>query len=188
MKKIEIKEFSAETIRNISKIDEDITLIIHAEYDNILKTFIGFECISNLFGLFLGEYVYKNISFKPLLHITTLQQFTFNNGLENSSQYEFINKQNTLQKLRLKGIDLSYTNKNISLDNLYIYRTIKNENLLSEKFPNLMKFTLHGDTKRVDFDFIIKLENIEEISINYNSHLTSFPKMKNPEKIKSITL
>jgi hypothetical protein len=188
MKRIEIKEFSAETMRNVSKINEDIVLIIHGEYDNILKIFIGFECINDLFGLFLGEYVYKNISFKPLLHITTLRQFIFNNGLENNSQYEFINDQNLLQKLRLKKIDLSYINKNISLTDLYVHRTIKNENLLSEKFPDLIKFTLHGDTKRIDFDFIRKLENIEEISINYNSHLTSFPKMENPEKIKSITL
>jgi hypothetical protein len=188
MEVVKISDCSLETIEKISKTQKDIFLEIHPEYDNVLKEFIGFECINNLTGLKLGSYVGKNVDMKSIFHIDTLMDIWFENGLNNKSQYEFINKQKKLKKMFIKNIDLKFCTINENLEELRIKSTIKNESLLHELFPKLIKFKLHGDSRRTNHEFIQKLENIEEIELSYNSHLYTFPEMKNKEIVKSIRL
>lgn len=154
-----------------------------------LETLDGLSDLTNLVDLTLGMYVKGNVSFEPIKYIKTLRQFNFvGNGLEHKSQYEFVNQQLHLEKLHIKKLDLSLLVDMPSLIDLRIHSTLKNEHLLVERFPNLKKFHLHGESRRQDHSFICNLPNVENITINYNGYLTTFPKMKSPEKVKSICM
>lgn len=143
----------------------------------------------NLETLLLGMYVKRNISFAPIMHIKTLHEFKFTEGaLAHKTQYDFINQQNFIEKLHVNKMDVSLMDKRESLTDIRIFRTLKNEHLLADKFPNIKKFDLHGDSQRQDFSFIENLQNIEDITINYNKHLTKFPQLKNPTKVKRICM
>lgn len=93
-----------------------------------------------------------------------------------------------MRRLRLKSLDLDLINKKEVLDDLYVQSVLKSEQLLLDKFPNLIKLHLHGLSRMTNHSFIEPLKNLEVVSINYNSHLTSFPQLKNPSKVKSISM
>ena len=170
-------------IPNIQHLD------ISPDYEKRLETLKELSCLTNLIELKLGMYVKGNVSFEPIKHIKSLISFNFDDrGLEHKSQYEFINQQQQLEKLQVKTLDLSIISGKFSLKELRIHSTLKNENLLAERFPKLKKFHLHGDRSRKEHSFIQNLSEIEDITINYNSYLTSFPAMKAPEKVKRICM
>lgn len=141
----------------------------------------------NLMSLKLGLYVKKNTPFKSLTS-TQLEELQFQEGLGHKSQYLFLNQQHHLRRLRLKSLDLDLINKKEVLDDLYVQSVLKSEQLLLDKFPNLIKLHLHGLSRMTNHSFIEPLQNLEVVSINYNSHLTSFPQLKNPSKVKSISM
>jgi hypothetical protein len=147
------------------------------------------SCLTNLIELGLGMYVKGNVSFEPIKHVKSLRGFRFDHhGLEHKTQYEFINQQQQLEKLQVKTLDLSTISDKRSLKELRIHSTLKNESLLAERFPKLKKIHLQGDSRKQDHSFIQNLSEIEDITINYNSYLTSFPTMKVPEKVKRICM
>jgi hypothetical protein len=180
------KNIRADLLRLIPNVKH---LIISPEYESRLETIDELSEFSELLTLKLGMYVKNTISLKPLSKIKKLREFDFDDqGLENKSQYEFINNQVDLCKLHVKKLDFSLLSVNHAMKDLKVFRTMKNEQLLAEKYPNLVSFYLHADSQRTDFSFIQNFSEVEDVTINYNSHLTTFPVMKNPEKIKSICM
>ncbi|MES1181203.1 MAG: hypothetical protein ABUL44_00255, partial [Flavobacterium sp.] len=162
-------------------------LLIHPSYKvqleniDILK---GFNILESL--ELTGDYTKKNQSFKPIEHIESLIQFTFVKGLTN--QYKFLNQQEKLEKLYVGNIDLGLVIKKEQLHTLRVDNTLKSENLMSEKFPNLKNLHLHGCSRLTHHTFLTGLTKIECLNVSYNSHITEFPKMANPELIKTIEM
>jgi len=169
------KGISVELLQLIPNIQR---LNISPDYENRLETLNGLSGLTNLIELAFGMYVKGNVSFEPIGHINTLLEFDFGDqGLESKPQYEFINKQRLLKKLHANKLDLSILLAKSSLRELRIHSTLKNENLLAEKFPNLKKFHLHGDKHRQNHSFIQNLLELENIEINYchvNFEMTVF--------------
>ncbi|MFJ1472778.1 hypothetical protein ACILE9_00770 [Capnocytophaga cynodegmi] len=155
-------------------------------YDNSLQNLNELTNF-DLKSLRLGQSTKKTISFKSISS-KKLEFLEFLEGLGNKSQHDFVNLQTNLQKLHLKSLDLSLIKKNEKLTELYIHSSLKSETLLGEKFPHLRKLSLFALSKLTTHSFITNLENLENVNISYNSHLVSFPKLKNPEKIKSIEM
>lgn len=170
----------------LKKIPNAQHIVLSPNYGDEINN-IDFLQEMNLKSLNLGLYVKKNTSFKALTS-TQLQELQFQEGLGHKSQYLFLNQQHHLCKLSLKSLDLSLIERKELLDDLYVQSVLKSEHLLLEKFPNLTKLHLHGLSRMVDHSFIETLDNLEVVNINYNSHLTSFPKIKNPSKIKRISM
>ena len=164
-------------------------LALSPDWESPLDNLEGLAEIKKLISLSLGLYVKENISFEPISHIKMLQEFEFlHKGLVNKKQYDFINQQSQLEILHVRTLDLSLIATIQTLTELRIHSTVKNENLLVDKFPKLRKFHLHGDSRRKDHSFIENLLNIEDITINYNAYLSSFPNVKSPEIVKRICM
>lgn len=159
---------------------------VSPNYENPLESLTELANF-DLKSLKLGQFVKKTLSFKPISAIN-IENFEFLEGLGNKSQHDFINSQQNLKKLHLKSLDLALVAPNLHLTDLYIHSTLKSENLLSEKFPNLERLHLHGLSKLVSHSFIESLEHLTSVNISYNSHLESFPKLKKPEKITQIMM
>lgn len=155
-------------------------------YDNSLQNLNELTNF-DLKSLRLGQSTKKTISFKSISS-KKLEFLEFLEGLGNKSQHDFVNLQTNLQKLHLKSLDLSLIKKNEKLTELYIHSSLKSETLLGEKFPHLRNLSLFALSKLTTHSFITNLENLENVNISYNSHLVSFPKLKNPKKIKSIEM
>ncbi len=177
------------SIRLLELIPRIQKLNISPSDRNPLKGLETLSVLNNLLELSFGSHVKNNVSFEPIKSIKTLRMFDFyDNGLEHKTQYEFINQQSRLEKLQVKKLDLALLVDMPSLSHLRVHRTLRNEYLLGERFPNLKIFHLHGDSKREDFSFLEKLSNIEDITINYNKHLTVFPEIQNPERVRRICM
>ncbi|MFK8275759.1 hypothetical protein ACI76Y_08770 [Capnocytophaga cynodegmi] len=155
-------------------------------YDNPLESLNELTNL-DLKSLRLGQSTKKTISFKSISS-KKLEFLEFLEGLGNKSQHDFVNLQTNLQKLHLKSLDLSLIKKNEKLTELYIHSSLKSEALLGEKFPHLRNLSLFALSKLTTHSFITDLEDLENVNISYNSHLVNFPKLKNPEKIKSIEM
>lgn len=163
-------------------------IILNPDYALELTDLSILSASKQLKSLSLGDYVKKTISFEPIQDCTKLEFFTFNVGLNNKNQYDFVGAQTKLKELWVNNIDLYLTHKNDKLKVLRINNVIKSEDLLVKKYPNLKRLHLHNCRKLTDHSFIENLENLEEINISYNSHLVSFPNLKNPDAVKSIEM
>ncbi|WP_300670680.1 hypothetical protein [Soonwooa sp.] len=164
-------------------------LLIHPSFEVQLENIDFLKNFKNLISLELsGDYTKKSLSFKPIEHVDTLVQFTFVRGLVNSNQYKFLNQQKKLEKLRIANIDLDLVTTNENLETLRVESVLKSENLISEKFPSLENLHLHSCSRLTNHNFLESFEKIERINISYNSHITEFPKMLNPELVKTIEM
>lgn len=170
----------------ISNIDK---LLIHSSYEVPLKNIEFLKDFKSLTSLELtGDCDKKTLSFRPIEHIDTLIHFTFVRGLTNTNQYKFLNQQQKLESLEVGNIDIGLVTKNQQLKTLRVNSVFKSENLISEKFPNLIDLHLHGCSRLTNHTFISRLKKIESINISYNRHITEFPKIINPELVKTIEM
>jgi hypothetical protein len=135
---------------------------------------------------FFGGLTNKNLSFKPIEHIESLSQFAFENGL--TKQYNFVNQQKGLEKLQANIIDLTLITVKEQLNTLRVESTLKAENLMPEKFPNLTNLHLHACSRLSNHTFLSGLKKIESINIGYNSKITQFPSIENPELVTTIEM
>ncbi len=190
-KKIKLNIFLNEFLpvdiwKYISNIDK---LLIHPSYEVQLESIEFLNDFKHLTSLELtGDYTKKSLSFKPIEHIETLIQFTFDRGLTNTNQYKFLNQQRKLEKLCVGNIDLELVTENEQLQTLRVNNILKSENLMSEKFPSLTNLHLHGCSRLTHHTFLSKLTKIESLNVSYNSHITEFPKIENPELVKTIEM
>ncbi len=163
----------------------DVTLF--ADYDFDIKNLDFLEKFNNLKVLNITSLDRQKISFKKLQHITKLEELKFE-GIDNKGQYAFINQQTNLKKLHINKIDLDLIETNENLVDLRVHSTIKSENQIHLKFPNLKKLNFHGCSRLKEHSFISKLDLLEDITINYNSHITHFPKISNPKLLKRVVM
>lgn len=162
-------------------------LLIHPSYEVPLENIEILKDFKKLKSLELtGDYIKKSLSFKPIEQIDNLTQFRFARGLTN--QYKFLNQQRNLEELEVGNIDLSLVIENEKLKKLRVNSTLKSENLVKIKFPNLINLHLHGCSRLTKHNFLSDLTKVESINVSYNSHLTEFPEIKNPELVKTIEM
>lgn len=162
-------------------------LCIHASYEvqlNNLDFLSNFNALESL--ELTSDYTSKNLSFKPIEHISNLKNFTFISGL--FKQYPFLNQQKYLKSLHVGSIDFEFITNKENLTNLLVQRTLKSEHLLPKKCPNLEKLHLYGHSRLKEHSFLSNLAKIKNINISYNSHITEFPKIQNPELVKTIEM
>ncbi|MCK5133697.1 MAG: hypothetical protein KAR40_16280 [Candidatus Sabulitectum sp.] len=178
---------NSEVVKNFEYLKNFTDVKLTLPYGCGIKNLSFLSDFQNLKKLSVLRFTRERISFKDIEHINGLEILKFD-GIENKGQYKFVNQQKNLKKLDIRAIDLSLVEKNDSLEVLRVGSTLKSEKILAEKFPNLRILNLHGCSRLTDHSFIGKLNFIEDITINYNSHITSFPKLKNIELVKRIVM
>jgi hypothetical protein len=128
------------------------------------------------------------LDFGPLAKFQTLEHFAFLDGLAGKKQYQFLYTQRHLQTLQVKAIDLALVAPLETLTSLRVESTIKSETLTSEKYPHLETLHLHGCSRLKEHTFLNGLHKLKKVNISYNSHITQFPKLKNPELVREIEM
>ncbi|GET46845.1 hypothetical protein [Capnocytophaga felis] len=162
-------------------------LCIHASCEIQLNSLDFLSNFNTLESLELtSDYTNKNLSFNPIGHICDLKNFTFISGL--SKQYSFLNQQKDLKSLYVGSIDFEFVTNKENLTDLLVQRTLKSEHLLPEKCPNLEKLHLYGCSRLKNHSFLSNLAKIKNINVSYNSYITEFPKIQNPELVKTIEM
>jgi len=175
-------------LRLVNYISAVKQLKINPSFEFPLETLEELNEMCDLVSLEIGDFTKKNITFSSLTNINSLSKFRFSVGVNTPDQYNFINKQKSLKQLHVKSLDLKLMTENLNLEFLRLDGTLKNEQIINTKLPNLKKIHLHNASLYKNIAFLSELHHLQSISVYNTNKLDSFPLIQNPENIKSLSL
>ncbi|MEI3800622.1 MULTISPECIES: hypothetical protein [unclassified Chitinophaga] len=129
----------------------------------------------------------KKINLDPLLESKDVKVLELEYGLADKKQTQIISQFTKLGQLKVSTLDAGEMAVNSNLSLLTVTNTLKKPELISEAFPNLTNFSISYAKGLGSFDFLSRLQKLEQVSIGYTQKLTQLPKLANPANITSVT-
>ncbi|WP_268847348.1 hypothetical protein [Flavobacterium aestivum] len=151
-------------------------LVILSNSSKELEEIKNVQNITDLVSFKLSGYYNKNIDVEVISKFSNIKIFEIE-ALSDGKKYKLLENFN-LEKLAIEKLDLSKVEANINLKHLKISKELISENLLIEKFPNIVNIELVNCKKIIDFSFLSNLMHLENIIIN-NTSIEKFPELSN---------
>ncbi|MGG6229996.1 hypothetical protein [Tenacibaculum sp. SDUM215027] len=131
--------------------------------------------IKDLQSFSLSGFYNKKINLDVLKKYNNLKELSFEHSI-NKKDYSLI--KDSLEKMKLKNINLEYVSTNTNLKELVILDSMQNEHLLTQKYPSLKTVKFSFCKKITDFSFLNELLDLENISFNIVNTITEVPYLK----------